>query len=75
MDNPDEATDTFCRGYWLNTPMIANQDIHTGYAYCVDLATGNIHPESVRPDGTGENAELKVTSGIGVRPAFAMLQN
>lgn len=33
-----------------------------------------IRPEAVKPDGSSTDEELRVTTSIGVRPAFAVPQ-
>lgn len=43
-------------------------------AYIVDLVNGMIRPEAVKPDGGSTDEELRVTTSIGVRPAFAVPQ-
>jgi len=72
-DNPEVVTDNFCNGYWLRSPM-GNADANSGYAYIVDLVNGMIRPEAVKPDGGSTDEELRVTTSIGVRPAFAVPQ-
>lgn len=72
-DNPEVVTDNFCNGYWLRSPM-GNADANSGYAYIVDLVNGMIRPEAVKPDGSSTDEELRVTTSIGVRPAFAVPQ-
>ena len=72
-DNPEAVTDNFCNGYWLRSPM-GNADANSGYAYIVDLVNGMIRPEAVKPDGGSTDEELRVTTSIGVRPAFAVPQ-
>lgn len=39
-----------------------------------DLVNGMIRPEAVKPDGGSTDEELRVTTSIGVRPAFAVPQ-
>ena len=72
-DNPEAVTDNFCNGYWLRSPM-GNTAADSGYAYSVDLVNGMIRPEAVKPDGSSTDEELRVTTSIGVRPAFAVPQ-
>ena len=72
-DNPEVVTDNFCNGYWLRSPM-GNTAADSGYAYIVDLVNGMIRPEAVKPDGGSTDEELRVTTSIGVRPAFAVPQ-
>ena len=72
-DNPEAVTDNFCNGYWLRSPM-GNTAADSGYAYIVDLVNGMIRPEAVKPDGSSTDEELRVTTSIGVRPAFAVPQ-
>ena len=53
---------------------MGNTDADSGYAYIVDLVNGMIRPEAVKPDGSSTDEELRVTTSIGVRPAFAVPQ-
>lgn len=66
---------TFSGGYWLRTPMGDGDGAETRRVYVVDLVNGNLHPQEVMPETEGEaDAELAVTSPIGVRPAFVLKQ-
>ena len=47
----------------------------TKQVYVVDLVNGNIHPNAIKPEIDTEDEELKVTSTVGVRPAFVMPQD
>lgn len=73
VDNPNAVSDNFCSGYWLRSPM-GNGTEDSGYVYIVDLENGTIRPAPVKPDGNSTDEELKVTTSIGVRPAFAVPQ-
>ena len=39
-----------------------------------NFCNGMIRPEAVKPDGGSTDEELRVTTSIGVRPAFAVPQ-
>ncbi len=83
-DNPQTQVDAFCKGYWLRSPMGDGSGAGSGCVYVVDLVQGNLHPCAVTP-GSGadvgdvtapgsSDAELAVTTVIGVRPAFVLPQ-
>ena len=71
-DNREEVvTDNFCNGYWLRV-LLWGMQMPIRYAYIVDLVNGMIRPEAVKPDSGSTDEELRVTTSIGVRPAFAV---
>ena len=75
QENPDSQYSAFSKGYWLRNPMGDQNDHDTGYAYVVDIVSGNIHPALVKPVGNTGNDELDVTAVYGIRPAFTMPQD
>lgn len=75
-ENPESQYGSYSKAYWLRNPMgTAIEYIQTKQVYVVDLVNGNIHPNAIKPDATGDDAELDVTGTVGVRPAFAMPQD
>lgn len=76
VDNPETQISAFSKGYWLRNPMGTSSAYDTDLIYTVDLVNGTIRPQSIKPEsGDGTDEELEVTSSIGVRPAFVILQN
>jgi hypothetical protein len=76
-ENPESQYGGYSKAYWLRTPT-GNTETYaiTKQAYVVDLVNGNIHPNSIKPDNPEENdEELKVTSTVGIRPAFVVPQD
>ena len=74
-NNPETQYGTFAKAYWLRNPMgTTNEYNETEQVYVVDLVNGNIHPNAIKPDTVSEDDEMKVTSTVGVRPAFVMPQ-
>lgn len=74
-EESSENTGMFSRGYWLRTPVGDGSGYDTGCVYVVDLVSGCLRPQPVRPDADGEtDPELAVTGPIGVRPAFVLRQ-
>ena len=64
------------QSYWLRNPMgMSSEYNETKQVYVVDLVNGNIHPNAIKPEIDTEDEELKVTSTVGVRPAFVMPQD
>lgn len=75
-ENPESQYGSFSKAYWLRNPMgMTSEYNETKQVYVVDLVNGNIHPNAIRPDIDTEDEELKVTSTVGVRPAFVMPQD
>lgn len=75
-ENPESQYGAFCKGYWLRNPMGNGKHYDTGMVYVVDLLDGTIRPAGIRPGPGNDEADeqLKMTSTIGVRPAFALAQ-
>lgn len=74
-ENPESQYGTFSKAYWLRNPMgMTNEYNETKQVYVVDLVNGNIHPNTIKPETDIVDEELKVTSTVGVRPAFVMPQ-
>lgn len=75
-ENPESQYGSFSKAYWLRNPMgMTSEYNETKQVYVVDLVNGNIHPNSIKPEIDTEDEELKVTSTVGVRPAFVMPQD
>ena len=75
-ENPESQYGSFSKAYWLRNPMgMSSEYNETKQVYVVDLVNGNIHPNVVKPEIDTEDEELKVTSTVGVRPAFVMPQD
>ena len=76
-ENPESQYGSYSKAYWLRNPMgMTSEYNETKQVYVVDLVNGNIHPNTVKPEGmVAEDEELKVTSTVGVRPAFVMPQD
>lgn len=73
VDNPEAVTNSTCGSYWLRTPGGTNRDFdETGLCYVVDLLSGNIHPESIKPSGGIGDAYIDTQTTVGVRPAFTL---
>ncbi|MEG2350846.1 MAG: hypothetical protein RSB57_10115, partial [Hungatella sp.] len=75
VDNPDSQYGTFSKGYWLRNPCGNRLEDQSGFAYAVDVVTGNIHPQAIQPPLGSTEEELNVTGIMGVRPAFTMRQD
>jgi len=75
-ENPESQYGSFSKAYWLRNPMgMSSEYNETKQVYVVDLVNGNIHPNAIKPEIDTEDEELKVTSTVGVRPAFVMPQD
>lgn len=74
-ENPESQQSSFCKSYWLRTPFGGRNAKEGEMVYVVDLIRGNIHPQPIKTDGTGEDEELNITGTTGVRPAFTVPQN
>jgi len=71
-ENPQEVVSSTCNSYWLRTPNGTNYDCdETDLAYVVDLVSGNIHPEFIKPQGTADEY-IQMQTTVGTRPAFVL---
>lgn len=65
-DNPETQISPYSGGYYLRTPVYMNDDTgifrYSNSIYAVDLSRGNIHAVGTE------------STGIGIRPAFALPQ-
>lgn len=84
-ENPESQSGPFCKGYWLRSPSGGGTEEDNGMVYIVDLTDGSIRPEKGKPDEEqdgghgedqpgGEAEEWRITSSIGIRPAFVLAQ-
>lgn len=72
-DNPETVTGATANAYWLRNPGGTADDYSTsGLGYVVDLITGNIHPEMVKPKGGTGDPFIDTQTSVGIRPAFTL---
>ena len=72
-ENPEAVMEATCASYWLRSPAGTSGDYQdTGLCYVVDLAAGNIHPESIKPAGGTGDPYLDTQTTVGIRPAFTL---
>lgn len=74
-ENPDSQYGPYSKGYWLRNPCGDSKIYNTGMVYMVDIVTGTIRPQAVKPKERDGRDDLDVTGTTGVRPAFAMPQD
>lgn len=77
-ENPESQIGEFCKGYWLRTPSGTRCGDSCEMVYIVDLINGNLRSECIAPESddleTMTEQEMKVTTTVGVRPAFVLEQ-
>ena len=75
-ENPEKVTESTCTSYWLRTRYGSKDECgESGLCYVVDLISGNIHPEKVRPDSESGDPFIDTQTATGTRPVFVLPNN